>query len=241
MSTEIYSVAALEAAEAPASLATIYTAKKENNNSPQNVNALKQQFQTNIERKFAPHQTRNGNSSTAVARSAVIQTRADREVNAFRALTREKSFDEARSAVQSQIEKIFQKAAAAKKAAEDAEKKASLREVEATSATPATSIPNGPRSLSPTRRFTMHGVSHLTPEDEVNVGPTPLPPLHHGVTLQVSDSVSFAFVIWAANQNILGNLHKEKKQRVEETVLGQSCLFACCESSDGFLVFENVP
>ena len=35
-------------------------------------------------------------------------------MNAFKKLNREKSFDEARTAVQSQIERIFQKAAAAK-------------------------------------------------------------------------------------------------------------------------------
>ena len=37
-----------------------------------------------------------------------IPTNRDREVQEFRKLEREKSFDEARSAVQSQIEKMFQ-------------------------------------------------------------------------------------------------------------------------------------
>ena len=46
--------------------------------------------------------------------NAYIPTSNDREVNAFKKLNREKSFDEARTAVQSQIERIFQKAAAAK-------------------------------------------------------------------------------------------------------------------------------
>ena len=46
--------------------------------------------------------------------NAYIPTNNDREMYAFKKLHREKSFDEARTAVQSQIERIFQKAAAAK-------------------------------------------------------------------------------------------------------------------------------
>ena len=41
--------------------------------------------------------------------SSHIPSRHEREVNEFRKLEREKSFDEARTAVQSQIEKIFMK------------------------------------------------------------------------------------------------------------------------------------
>ena len=44
--------------------------------------------------------------------SSHIPSRHEREVNEFRQLEREKSFDEARTAVQSQIEKIFMKTAA---------------------------------------------------------------------------------------------------------------------------------
>ena len=40
---------------------------------------------------------------------AHIPSRNEREVMEFKKLNREKSFDEARTAVQSQIEKIFQK------------------------------------------------------------------------------------------------------------------------------------
>ena len=178
-SAEIYSVAALTAGEAPASLATIYTAAKQEKAAAQHqnhtVNALKQQFQSQIERKFVPKQQQSSNAKQ-ITKSAIIQTRADREVNAFKQLRREKSFDEARSAVQSQIEKIFQKAAAAKNAA-DAEimnkKKSSIN------------ADLGPRSLSPTRRFTMHGISHLNPEDEDGQNAAAAAPLHHGITLQV--------------------------------------------------------
>ena len=42
-----------------------------------------------------------------------MPSRHEREVIEFRKLEREKSFDEARTAVQSQIEKIFMKTAAA--------------------------------------------------------------------------------------------------------------------------------
>jgi hypothetical protein len=45
--------------------------------------------------------------------SSHIPSRHEREVIEFRKLEREKSFDEARTAVQSQIEKIFMKTAAA--------------------------------------------------------------------------------------------------------------------------------
>ena len=41
--------------------------------------------------------------------NSYIPSRTEREVNEFKKLNREKSFDEARTAVQSQIEKIFQK------------------------------------------------------------------------------------------------------------------------------------
>ena len=44
--------------------------------------------------------------------SSHIPSRHEREVSEFRKLEREKSFDEARTAVQSQIEKIFMKTAA---------------------------------------------------------------------------------------------------------------------------------
>lgn len=44
--------------------------------------------------------------------SSHIPSRHEREVNEFRKLEREKSFDEARTAVQSQIEKIFMKTGA---------------------------------------------------------------------------------------------------------------------------------
>ena len=92
----------------PSSLASIYHAKKSlgnvyepvetqnnNNSNVNNVGALKAAFQTKI-----------------VTSSMVNATTEER-----RPLKREKSFEEARTAVQSQIERIFQKAAAAKAAA----------------------------------------------------------------------------------------------------------------------------
>ena len=89
----------------PSSLASIYHAKKSlgnvyepvetQNNNVNNVGALKAAFQTKI-----------------VTSSMVNATTEER-----RPLKREKSFEEARTAVQSQIERIFQTAAAAKAAA----------------------------------------------------------------------------------------------------------------------------
>ena len=64
------------------------------------VEALARQFQDQIERIMM---------EKGVQKSAHIPGRNEREVMEFKKLNREKSFDEARTAVQSQIEKIFQK------------------------------------------------------------------------------------------------------------------------------------
>ena len=65
------------------------------------VEALARQFQDQIERIMMEKGRGVENS--------YIPSRTEREVNEFRKLNREKSFDEARTAVQSQIEKIFPK------------------------------------------------------------------------------------------------------------------------------------
>ena len=65
------------------------------------VEALARQFQDQIERIMME-------KGRGVEKS-YIPSRTEREVNEFKKLNREKSFDEARTAVQSQIEKIFQK------------------------------------------------------------------------------------------------------------------------------------
>ena len=66
------------------------------------VEALARQFQDQIERIMME-------KGRGVEKSSYIPSRNEREVNEFKKLNREKSFDEARTAVQSQIEKIFQK------------------------------------------------------------------------------------------------------------------------------------
>jgi hypothetical protein len=66
---------------------------------------------------------------------AYLPSRQEHEVEEFKKLHREKSFDEARTAVQSQIERMFQKAAADEPA-----------------------VPG-------MGRYKMHGISHLGPED----------------------------------------------------------------------------
>ena len=65
------------------------------------MEALARQFQDQIERIMME----KGRS----VEKSYIPSRNEREVNEFKKLNREKSFDEARTAVQSQIEKIFQK------------------------------------------------------------------------------------------------------------------------------------
>ena len=65
------------------------------------MEALARQFQDQIERIMME-------KGRGVEKS-YIPSRNEREVNEFKKLNREKSFDEARTAVQSQIEKIFQK------------------------------------------------------------------------------------------------------------------------------------
>ena len=78
-----------------------------------------------------------------------------------RKLNREKSFDEARTAVQSQIEKIFQKAAA------------------------GSGSGSGEGDLAPAagpRRYKMHGISHIVPGDETH-GPRPT----HGIKQAIAN------------------------------------------------------
>ena len=70
------------------------------------MEALARQFQDQIERIMLE----KGRGPVGVLeKSAHIPSRNEREVMEFKKLNREKSFDEARTAVQSQIEKIFQK------------------------------------------------------------------------------------------------------------------------------------
>lgn len=67
------------------------------------MEALARQFQDQIERIMMEKGRGVG------VEKSYIPSRNEREVNEFKKLNREKSFDEARTAVQSQIEKIFQK------------------------------------------------------------------------------------------------------------------------------------
>ena len=78
-------------------------------------------------------------------------------------MDREKSFDEARTAVQSQIEKIFQKANNKR--------------------TNAASNDNHPPLA---RRYKMHGISHIAPGDDSDSGRNP-PPTHLGIKYAISN------------------------------------------------------
>ncbi len=83
----------------------------------------------------------------------------------FRKLDREKSFDEARTAVQSQIEKIFQKAN---------NKRANA----------AGGLSDNHPPLA--RRYKMHGISHIAPGDDSDSGRNPLP-THLGIKYAISN------------------------------------------------------
>ena len=62
-----------------------------------------------MEKSYIP--TRFTSHCQIAQNSSHLSFRNEREVAEFRKLNREKSFDEARTAVQSQIERMFQKAA----------------------------------------------------------------------------------------------------------------------------------
>lgn len=149
--------------ESTASLASIYQAKKSGDST---VNVLKQQFQTQIERKkqTVPNKaTPTPNPKPSVVTSITPMAGAVlTEREGVRKLTREKSFDEARTAVQSQIEKMFQTVVAKKEGQN----------------TPHHGVvpPVGPE-----RRYTMHGVSHLAPDEVPVMSHLPI----HGMSLQV--------------------------------------------------------
>jgi hypothetical protein len=82
----------------------------------------------------------------------------------FRKLDREKSFDEARTAVQSQIEKIFKKANGQINGGGSHE--------------------GGDGPLQ--RRYKMHGISHISPDDD-SLGRAAPPPTHHGLKYAISN------------------------------------------------------
>ena len=85
----------------------------------------------------------------------------------FRKLDREKSFDEARTAVQNQIEKIFQKANSKLQAN-------------------AGNLDHGDGGGGPLqRRYKMHGVSHVNLDDSLSS--RSIPPPTHGIKYSISN------------------------------------------------------
>ncbi|TRY70662.1 hypothetical protein TCAL_11083 [Tigriopus californicus] len=148
--------------ESTASLASIYQARKSGDST---VNVLKQQFQTQIERKkqavpMKPTPPPNPMPSV-VASITPMAGAVPSERDGVRKLTREKSFDEARTAVQSQIEKMFQTVVAKKEGQN-------------------TPHHGGAPPVGPERRYTMHGVSHLAPDEVPVMSHLPI----HGMSLQ---------------------------------------------------------
>lgn len=167
-------------------LSSIYQARKSGDRT---VNVLKKQFQNQIGRVVSDVKNDGNNvnengvaMNSRLQRSGYIPSSNEKEMREFKKLNREKSFDEARTAVQSQIEKIFQKAAA-KKAGQ-----LGLIDGRPVVGGAGTEGQAGVPIGSPPRRYTMHGVSHLAPEEMSIMSPLPI---HHGVTLQVSLQKNF--------------------------------------------------
>jgi len=197
------------------SLASIYRARK-SGEAGSAVNALKERFQTQIETRVANTSNDRPCTGHRPRRPTPTPVTPMKRATDVPRLAREKSFDEARTAVQSQIERMFQKAAA------DAQKRRGCGPVSAaprigllggiaTAGSPpevvassvAIAISDKEENFkdegepieellveSGASRYTAHGVSHLTADDEELREVAP-PPVHHGITLEVSEYCNY--------------------------------------------------
>ena len=103
-----------------------------------------------------------------------IPSSADRELSGIRGLERGKSFDEARTAVQKQIERMF---------------------------SDATSTGQPPHVLKKDIKHTMHGVSHAIPGDDDEIQPPP--PVHYGVNDAIRNGVNNKTNKWQSVESLL--------------------------------------
>ena len=208
------------------SLSSLYQARKSGlaNYDSATVEQIKAQFQAQIESMLQSQERNNGsvagsnnnnnniksNGQTTTATTAAssplknghIPSAGERELNGIRDLQRGKSFVEARTAVQKQIERMFSSAQSGANVIN--EKTANNGETTSTSAA-AFSRNSDDKNDSPQRRFpsvqsgsslltnphngtkiglnriqhTMHGVSHALPGDELDIEPPP--PMHYGI------------------------------------------------------------
>ena len=200
------------------SLSSLYQARKSGltNYDSATVEQIKAQFQAQIESMLQSQERNNRSSSNnnnitnvkvnnAAAAAATssnnvknghIPSTAERELNGIRELQRGKSFVEARTAVQKQIERMFSNAQTGANAVNDkptkdvemtspthVELESPLRRFQAAQAAGSslmTNPHNGSKILGPGRiQHTMHGVSHALPGEELDIEPPP--PVHYGV------------------------------------------------------------
>lgn len=209
------------------SLSSLYQARKNGlaNYDSATVEQIKAQFQAQIESMLQSQERNsssttgnnnniksNGQTTTTTAATTAsnhsplknghIPSAGERELNGIRDLQRGKSFVEARTAVQKQIERMFSSAQSGANVVND--KTTNIGETTLTSST-AYLRNSDDKNDSPQRRFTsvqsgsslltnphngtkiglnriqhtMHGVSHALPGDELDIEPPP--PMHYGI------------------------------------------------------------
>ena len=176
------------------SLANIYQARKNSiNYDAATVNQIKNQFQAQIE-SMLQSQAKN-----KPMKSGHIQSTSERELNEIRELQRGKSFDEARNAVQQQIEKMFSNTQLAAQATnvpanpvnpKPGPSSAISKSIEALASSPVGRLLQNPHNggLNKGVKHTMHGVSHALPgELDDDIRP---PPVHYGVDQAIKSGSS---------------------------------------------------
>ena len=197
------------------SLSSLYQARKNGmaNYDSATVEQIKAQFQAQIESMLQSQErnSRMGNNSSSSnlvnstkqngvnigpLKNGHIPSAAERELNVIRELQRGKSFVEARTAVQKQIERMFSTAqsganAVSDKSTKDFEVKntedktdSPFRRFAATASASSSSLltnpHNGSKVMASGRiQHTMHGVSHALPGEELDIEPPP--PVHYGI------------------------------------------------------------
>lgn len=138
-------------------------------------------------------QERNNNNNNNLNKSGQspvknghIPSAAERELNGIRDLQRGKSFVEARTAVQKQIERMFSSATATSTGI-GSEKSSNHHEISNAGGGQnpkdrdvlAPLMTNGSKFRAGRIQHTMHGVSHALPGDELDIEPPP--PVHYGI------------------------------------------------------------
>ncbi len=177
------------------------------------VEEIKAQFQKQIA-NMLESQERNGSTTTSAARvkTSHIQSSRERELNSIRDGPRGKSFLEARTAVQRQIERMFTEAAAG-------------------------GNPVGVRDNTNKEniKHTMHGVSHQSLDDDDADGLKPPPPVHYGVNQAIKKAASSDK--WESVENIVRQ--SQARDEIGSRGLGEPAATSAPKPSK-FRSMENV-